>query len=127
MKKGCFIQSVIIVTIFIAAAVYIIKYKLEDWVVKPGKKILITEVGNNWENETAFIKESPEKDSLRLLLKYYLENIKTMEDVVNLEQDKFLNELKLVIDDSLVTDAELSKLTSLLKKEEYEKFKSNRN
>jgi len=50
-----------------------------------------------------------------------------MEDVVNLEQDKFLNELKLVIDDSLVTDAELSKLTSLLKKEEYEKFKSNRN
>ena len=127
MKKGCFIQSVIIVTILIAAAVYIIKYKLEDWVVKPGKKILITEVGNNWENETAFIKESPEKDSLRLLLKYYLENIKTMEDVVNLEQDKFLNELKLVIDDSLVTDAELSKLTSLLKKEEYEKFKSNRN
>ena len=127
MKKGCFIQSVIIVTILIAAAVYIIKYKLEDWVVKPGKKILITEVGNNWENETAFIKESPEKDSLRLLLKYYLENIKTMEDVVNLEQDKFLNEFKLVIDDSLVTDAELSKLTSLLKKEEYEKFKSNRN
>lgn len=127
MKKGCFIQSVIIVTILIAAAVYIIKYKLEDWVVKPGKKILITEVGNNWENETAFIKEAPEKDSLRLLLKYYLENIKTMEDVVNLEQDKFLNELKLVIDDSLVTDAELSKLTSLLKKEEYEKFKSNRN
>jgi hypothetical protein len=100
---------------------------LEDWVVKPGKKILITEVGNNWENETAFIKEAPEKDSLRLLLKYYLENIKTMEDVVNLEQDKFLNEFKLVIDDSLVTDAELSKLTSLLKKEEYEKFKSNRN
>jgi tRNA C32,U32 (ribose-2'-O)-methylase TrmJ len=127
LKKGCFIQSVIIVTILIAAAVYIIKYKLEDWVVKPGKKILITEVGNNWENETAFIKESPEKDSLRLLLKYYLENIKTMEDVVNLEQDKFLNELKLVIDDSLVNDAELSKLTSLLKKEEYEKFKSNRN
>ncbi len=67
MKKGCFIQSVIIVTILIAAIVYIVKYKLEDWLVQPGKKIIISEVLKNWEKETAYIKESPEKDSTQII------------------------------------------------------------
>ncbi len=58
-------------------------------------------------------------------MKYYLENIKTKEDVVNLEQDIFLSEFKLTIEDSLITDNEISNLTLLMKKEQYEKSKSN--
>jgi hypothetical protein len=38
MKKGCFIKGVVIVTILIAAVVYIIQYKLDDWFFKPAKK-----------------------------------------------------------------------------------------
>ena len=125
MKKGCFIQSVIIVTILIATIVYIVKYKLEDWLVKPGKKLILSEVSKNWEKEAAYIKESVEKDSLKSLMKYYLENIKTKEDVVNLEQDIFFTEFKLSIEDSLITDNEISNLTLLMKKEQYEKSKSN--
>jgi len=125
MKKGCFIQSVVIVTILIAVIIYIIEYKLNDWLVKPGKELILSELSKNWEKETAYIKESVEKDSLKLLMQYYLENIKTMEDVVNLEQDIFLNEFKDVIKDSLITDNEISNLTLLLKKEQYEKSKSN--
>jgi len=125
MKKGCFIQSVVIVTILIAVIIYIIEYKLNDWLVEPGKKLIIGEIVNNWEKEAAFIKESHEKDSLKILMKYYFENIKTMEEVVNLDQDIFLNEFKDVIEDSLITDNEISNLTLLLKKEEYEKSKSN--
>lgn len=125
MKKGCFIQSVVIATILIAVVVYIIKYKLDDWLVKPGKELILTELTKNWENETAYIKESIEKDSLKSLMKYYLENIKTMEEVVNLEQDIFLSEFELSIEDSLITDNEISNLTLLMKKELYEKSKSN--
>ena len=125
MKKGCFIQSVVIVTILIAVAVYIIKYKLDDWLVKPGKELILTELSNNWEKETAYIKESVEKDSLKSLMKYYLENIKTMKEVVNLEQDIFVSEFEVAIEDSLITDKEISKLTLLMKKEQYEKSKSN--
>lgn len=125
MKKGCFIQSVIIVTILIAAIVYIVKYKLEDWLIEPGKKIILSEVSKNWDKETDYIKESPEKDSLKSLMKYYLENIKTKEDVVNLEQDIFFTEFKLSIEDSLITDNEISNLTLLMKKEQYEKSKNN--
>lgn len=125
MKKGCFIQSVVIVTILIAVVVYIIKYKLDDWLVKPGKELILTELTKNWENETAYIKESIEKDSLKSLMKYYLENIKTMEEVVNLEEDIFFSEFELSIEDSLITDNEISNLTLLMKKELYEKSKSN--
>ena len=89
MKKGCFIQSVIIVTIIIAVVVYIIKYKLEDWIFKPGKEIILSELADSWDDDTAFIKESVEKDSLKSLMKYYFENIKTIEEVVNLDQDIF--------------------------------------
>ncbi len=127
MKKGCFIQSVIIVTIIIAVVVYIIKYKLEDWIFKPGKEIILSELADNWDDDTAFIKESVEKDSLKSLMKYYFENIKTIEEVVNLDQDNFLKEFKDLIDDSLITEKEISNLTLLLKKEQYEKSKSNRN
>ncbi len=125
MKKSCFIQSIVIITIFVAAAIYIIQYKLDDWLIKPGKKLILSQVSKNWEKETAYIKESLEKDSLKFLLQYYLENIKTMEDVVNLEQDIFLSEFNIAIEDSLITDNEISNLTLLMKEEQYEKSKSN--
>jgi len=53
-------------------------------------------------------------------MKYYFENIKTMEEVVNLDEKIFINEFKSVIEDSILTDEEISKLTMLLKREEYE-------
>jgi hypothetical protein len=127
MKKGCFIQAVVIVTVLVAAAIYIIQYKLDDWFIKPTKKFLVSEAIKNWDNEVKHINESVQKDSLRSLMIYYIENVKSMEEVVNLDEEKFLKEFNLVIKDSLITDEEISKLTLLLKKEQNEKSKSNRN
>lgn len=127
MKKSCFIQAVVIITILIAAIIYVIQYKLEDWFIKPGKKFLISEAVNNLDNQVSYIQESVHKDSLKLLVKYYFENIKTMEEVVNLDEEIFINEFDAVIEDSIITDEEISKLTMLLKREEYEKSKSDRN
>ena len=127
MKKGCFIQAVVIVTILVAAAVYIIQYKLDDWFIKPTKKFLVSEVVKNWDNEVKHINESVQKDSLKTLMIYYMENIKSIEEVVNLDEEKFSKEFNLVIEDSLITDEEISKLTLLLKKEKNEKSKSSRN
>ena len=39
MKKVRLIKGVVIVTIIIASVVYIIQYKLDDWFVKPAKKL----------------------------------------------------------------------------------------
>ena len=39
MRKGCFIKSVVFVTILIAVIIYLIEYKFDDWIVRPGKKL----------------------------------------------------------------------------------------
>ena len=127
MKKSCFIQVVIIVTILVAAAIYIIQYKLDDWFINPAKNILVSEVDKNWDNEVKHIEESVQKDSLRSLMIYYIKNVKSMEEVVNLDEENFIKEFGVVIEDSILTDEEISKLTLLLKREEYEKSKSDRN
>ena len=127
MKKSCFIQAVVVLTILVAAAIYIIQYKLDDWFIKPTKNILLSEAVKDWDKEVKHIHESAQKDSLKALLIYYIENIKSMEDVVNLEEENFLKEFNLVIEDSLITSKEISKLTLLLKKEQNEKSKSSRN
>jgi len=127
LKKSCFIQVVVIVTILVAAAIYIIQYKLDDWFINPAKKILVSEVDKNWDNEVKHIEESVQKDSLRSLMLYYIKNVKSMEEVVNLDEENFIKEFGVVIEDSIITDEEISQLTLLLKREEYEKSESNRN
>ena len=125
MKKGCFIKSVVILTIIIAAAIYIIQNNFDDWFLEPGKKMLVKQIAENWKTEASFIKDSAQKDSVGIMLTYYFKNIKTMEEVVNLENDLFLLEFENVIEDSFVTENELSKLTQILKKEENEKSTIN--
>ena len=127
MKKSCFIQVVVIITILVAVIIYIIQYKIDDWFIKPAKNVLVSEIAKNWENEVKHIKDSAQKDSLKSLLIYYIENVKSMEEVVNLETEIFLQEFKRVTEDSTISDEDISKLTLLLKKEQNEKSKSNRN
>jgi hypothetical protein len=89
--------------------------------------MLVQQIAENWKTEATFIKDSEQKDSVGILLQFYFKNIKTMEEVVNLENDLFLSELEDVIRDSVVTQNEVTKLTQILKKEENEKSTINRN
>lgn len=125
MKKGCFIKSVVIVTIFVGVIAYLIQNNFNNWFLEPGKKMLVQQIAENWKTEATFIKDSEQKDSVGILLQFYFKNIKTMEEVVNLENDLFLSELEDVIKDSVVTDNEVTKLTQILKKEENEKSTIN--
>jgi len=127
MKKDCFIKSVIIITIIVAVIVYIIQYKIDDWFVKPGKKYLVQQISENWDTKAEFLKNSSYKDSVGILLKYYLNNIESMGDIVNLDDDLFFAQFDVIIKDSIITDEELSKLTQILKKEENEKSTIDRN
>ncbi|MBK9099863.1 MAG: hypothetical protein IPM14_17520 [bacterium] len=125
MRKSCFLKSVFILTVVIGVLVYIIQYKLDDWVIKPGKKFIINESIESIDDELITINDSANKDSLKSLLKYFLDNVKSVEEIVNLEEEKFEEELKIALSDSIISDNEISNLTSILKKVEYEKSKSN--
>ena len=125
MKKGCFLNIVIIGTIMIAAAVYIIENKFDEWFLKPGKKIVLKEIVNNWDDESKYIHASPQKDSLKNLLVYYVDNIKSLDEVVYTDEKSFVNEFESVIKDSVITQNEISKLTKLVKKEVNEESKGD--
>jgi predicted nucleic-acid-binding protein len=127
MKKGCFIKSVIAITILVGIVVYIVQYKLEEWLTEPANYLQITQLAENWDTKANFIRNSIQKDSLGVLLSSYFSNVESMEDVVNWEEDLFLIGLQDAIDDSLITTDEISKLTLLLKKEKNEKSTINRN
>ncbi|MEJ2104581.1 MAG: hypothetical protein P8X47_08400 [Ignavibacteriaceae bacterium] len=125
MKKGCFIKTVIIGTVLIASVVYIIENKLDDWVISPGKKFVLNKIVQNWDKELKYVYASPQKDSLKNLLNYYVENIESLDDVANEDEKSFSEELNSVLKDSIITKDELTELTLFVKKEINEKPKSN--
>lgn len=125
MKKGCFLQAVIVVTVLIAVVVYIIENKFDEWFLKPGKELLLSEIVKNWDNDLKYIYESEQKDSLKNLLTYYVDNIKSLDELTAMDEKSFVIEFDSVIEDSLISKEEISKLTRLVEKEINEKSKSN--
>jgi hypothetical protein len=97
-----------------------------DTLLKPGKKILknllITEV----ENDLAYVKASPEKDSLFVLFNGYLnkklDKIKTLseknEEDVEINVDKIIDSInKYMVTDSLLDEKELLEIKIILKED----------
>jgi hypothetical protein len=125
MKKGCFLQTVIIGTVLIASAAYIIENKFDEWFLKPGKELLLNEIVKNWDNDLKYIYESEQKDSLKKLLTYYVDNIKSIDELTTIDEKSFINAFDSVIEDSIISTEEISKLTSLVEKEINEKSQSN--
>ena len=116
MKKSCFLQSVIFGTIIIAAVIYLVETKFNEWFLEPGKELVIEELVSDWESELSFVNNSAEKDSLKSLLIFYVDKIETLDEVINLDEKNFLKEFDQVIVDSVISKTEISKLTMLMEK-----------
>jgi hypothetical protein len=125
MKKSCFLNAVIIGTVLIAVTVYIIQNKFDEWFLKPGKEFVLNEIIRNWDNDLKYVSASSQKDSLKNLMVYYVDNIKSLDEVVHTNEKSFVKEFESVIEDSLITKDEISKLTTLVKKELNEESKRN--
>ena len=71
MKKGCFLKTVIIITIIIASILYIFQHKFDEIFVGTGKKFVLSVFEDKWTTELKYIQENPEKDSLKSLIKIF--------------------------------------------------------
>ncbi|MDO8550261.1 MAG: hypothetical protein Q7S39_08950 [Ignavibacteria bacterium] len=118
MKKGCFLKSIIILTILVAAGLYIVQNHLEEF--------FSDLVVSGADEELSFINESPEKDSLRTLLKDYLQvkftNTKELSDN---DIDWLIDSVKFVVRDSIITREDLNKIKNLIEQKGYERSKKN--
>ncbi len=112
MKKGCFIKSVIILTIITAALLYIINNKFNQFIFNPGKKIIIEQINSDLD----YVKDSPEKDSLKTLIKNYVENMRSVKNISDKSFKNFFDSVKVAIRDSIIDRREYKSLSRILKR-----------
>jgi hypothetical protein len=111
MKKGCFLQLIIILTIITAAVVYIIQNHLDDLVIKPGKKMISGFILNEFDDKFEFVKPSPEKDSLKVMMNnIILSKIDRDKEISSDDFREFFNSINHVFADSVIDQAELNEI-----------------
>ena len=127
MKKGCFIRSIVIITILIAAALYIIENKFDEFFLEPGKKYLADLVEVGLKEDMEKIVDSPEKDSLSIILKSYLKEFKESKKfkISSDDLDSFSELLNGTSKDSILTKNELEEISNLLEKIKNEGLQKN--
>lgn len=117
MKPGCFLKTLIVGTIILAAAIYIITNKGKEWFVDPIKENILSSAFDSLPNELKGLKDTKEKmmlveriDSLVTLFKSDTSGVS-----INFTKvEKFFETLKDYSNDSLLTSSEyefLKKMT----------------
>ncbi|GMR25410.1 MAG: hypothetical protein BMS9Abin39_0706 [Ignavibacteria bacterium] len=114
MKKGCFLKFIIIFTIVLAAGLYLIQNKFEEFFFQPGKELILSVIENEWDGAFNYVKESVKKDSLKTLLNYYVSGVKSTEQLADYNIEKIADFLESTFKDSLISDEELSRISNLI-------------
>lgn len=117
MKKGCFVKTIVILTIVVAAVLYIVENKFDDFVIKPGKKILTPLIEKELNKKTNELKYSPEKDSTIALIQDYFNNVKIKDITSGDKIDSIKDSIKKYFKDSLISKDEFKNLKKLLNTE----------
>jgi len=127
MKRGCFIRTVVIITILIAAILYILENKFDEYFLEPGKKYFSEKMKSGILEEINVIKQSPEKDSLKTMLNNFLEEIKESKSIEFAfgDDENLFSEFGKISADSIITKNELEDISKILKKIKNERLPKN--
>ncbi len=144
MKKGCFLKSIIILTILIAVILYLFEHHFNDLVLKPGKGILKEIALKDLNKKFDKVKETPEKDSLKTLINDFVESkinkigvekdkAEEKDKSININFDDELDEkmhqlidsLNVYLKDNNVDQIDLQKVIEILKENNNEGSKKN--
>jgi hypothetical protein len=111
MKKGCFLRAIIIITILTAVILYLVSHRFNEVVMNPGKSLIISQINRDLE----YVKDSPGKDSLKLLIKDYILGIKKVDNISDESIGEFIDTLKIALRDSIIDEREYKSLYKILK------------
>ena len=115
MKKGCFLKFIIIFTIVLASILYLVQNKFDELFLEPGKELVLSVIEENWNSELGYVNDSPEKDSLKTLLRLYISGIESTEYLSDERVEAVINYLEQTFKDSLIDYEELSHINKLIK------------
>lgn len=117
MKPGCFLKTLVVGTILLAAAIYIVTNKGKEWFVDPIKENLLSSAFDSLPNELKGLKDTKEKLMLVERIDSLVSQFKSdsTEATINFGKvEKFFETLESFSKDSLLTSKEyefLKKLT----------------
>jgi len=115
LKKSCFLKFIIIFTIVLASILYLVQNKFDELFLDPGKELVLSVIEENWISELSYINDSPEKDSLKTLLQFYISGIESTEFLSDERAEAVINYLEQTFKDSLIDYEELSHINNLIK------------
>ena len=115
MKKGCFLKFIIIFTIVLASILYLVQNKFDELFLEPGKELVLSVIEENWNSELGYVNDSPEKDSLKTLLQFYISGIESTDFLSDERAEAVINYLEKTFKDSLIDYEELSHINKLIK------------
>lgn len=132
MKKGCFLSALVILTILIGAAIYIVRNhskNVEKTVVTWVKPFVIKNMYKEADEKLQKINDPVYKDTLKAIVRDYISVIEKSDSFdLNQAQD-FQDELNTIFHHSRIDSANISQLTKYLNKEKsaYERSEKNGN
>jgi hypothetical protein len=115
LKKSCFLKFIIIFTIVLAAIIYLVQNKFDELFLEQGKEFVISVIEENWNTDLGYVTDSPEKDSLKKLLHFYISGIESTEYLSDERTEAVIDYIEQTFKDSLIDIDELSHINKLIK------------
>jgi len=116
VKKGCFVKIIIVLTVIVAAALFLIQNYGDELIFKPGEKFIKSLVFKDVTRQLEYVRETPEKDSLKALLDNFIHaRVRNKEEIkINSEEiESLVDSVEIFLKDSLITDNEIEKVKRL--------------
>ncbi len=114
MKKGCFFSSIIILTLVVAAGVYIFQNHFESFILNPGRKLLVKFVREDLDAKLEKVIDSPEKRELKKLIYDFSENTEAIKKLKENEVNKIVSLIEDSMADSIIQKNELEEISKLI-------------
>lgn len=127
MKKGCFFTVLIILTIIIAAVIYMFKNHKDD-VYALFKPMLLDNMSEDFTEALKKHNITANKDSLQNIVNDYIEHARNKSNFRLEELGHFFSRFELIVSDGVVDSSELAGLKKIFKEEiQNERSEENRN
>lgn len=113
MKKGCFIKSIIILTIFVAVIAYFVRHRFNDLILIPEQYI----VKKGLNDKIKDLSESPEKDSLKVLIKEYANKVKRFDPASTKSFEAVSDSLRVILNDNIITHEDIKRIKKIIEQQ----------